>query len=521
MKKSLFGLLAIMLVAGVVPVSSASAAELDVSAGCTLLTTHLEVGSKGAEVLALETFLKKEGHLRGNASSVFNGSTKKALIAFQLKAGLIKKASDNAAGKTGAPTREAISKASCKKVELQGAGNCVYLTRNLARENNEAVFVDDIKKLQRVLVSKKYLNATDITGFFGPVTRAAVVNFQLDNGLIPSRTSDAAGIVGPATRQWIQNNTCGDAVIANTATQTVSSFSAGVKTLKNVHATSMAGDRIMTVTLTPREGNATLKQIKLRVETDDNDVAPASRIEYIDLFHAGSGIVSRNRAASANWVKVDGSTYDIVLDGANEELDKAEENDFSIFIVAKTSQRGSEKTTFSAIIPDDGVRIAFDNVNDVNLGARTWGAPSVEATFYTGKNAESEDDITTTTIDTTGSDDNEEDTTTVVAPPVIKAPILQNISPDTGSFGDYVTLTGKHFTPTGNDILIKHPASNSETTLRNFPARGDKIIINFPGRTRDFVRPNGTKVSGKTGNYRIQVISNGKASNGETFRINP
>ncbi|MFU0799403.1 MAG: peptidoglycan-binding protein [Xylanivirga thermophila] len=50
----------------------------------------------------------------------------------------------------------------------------------------------DVAMLQRILISIGY-NPGPVDGIFGPRTRAAVIQFQLDNGLVPD------GIVGPKT----------------------------------------------------------------------------------------------------------------------------------------------------------------------------------------------------------------------------------------------------------------------------------------------------------------------------------
>ncbi|MFY9175790.1 MAG: peptidoglycan-binding domain-containing protein [Caldicoprobacterales bacterium] len=50
----------------------------------------------------------------------------------------------------------------------------------------------EVEMLQRILYSIGY-DPGPIDGIFGPLTRSAVVKFQIDNGLVPD------GIVGPRT----------------------------------------------------------------------------------------------------------------------------------------------------------------------------------------------------------------------------------------------------------------------------------------------------------------------------------
>lgn len=68
----------------------------------------------------------------------------------------------------------------------------------------------EVRVLQSILVAHGYLDATP-NGYFGYQTKAAVQNFQLDNGISPT------GTVGPETRQALNDSLCDDGV----------SFSAG------------------------------------------------------------------------------------------------------------------------------------------------------------------------------------------------------------------------------------------------------------------------------------------------------
>lgn len=57
---------------------------------------------------------------------------------------------------------------------------------------------DSVRKLQAFLAENGYYPEMLVTGYFGPLTRAAVVRFQKLNGITP-----AAGFVGPITREAI------------------------------------------------------------------------------------------------------------------------------------------------------------------------------------------------------------------------------------------------------------------------------------------------------------------------------
>ncbi|MEY2641336.1 MAG: hypothetical protein RL150_729 [Candidatus Parcubacteria bacterium] len=517
------GSLALVVIAALVGLPQLTHAQADVSAQCTLIVRALEQGDESEEVLALEKFLKKQKYFKGTPNEAFDKKTKDAVIAFQLAEGIINRKEAKQAGLLTAPTRDKIAEKTCKKTEITGAGSCIYLTRALSVENNSELAQPEIRQLQRLLVRKNYLSSTDVTGFFGPVTRQALIQFQLDNKIITSRTQEAAGILTARTREFIQENTCGSADIKTTASSTVSSFAAGVNVRKGLVVDDVAGEDIMTLTVTPKEKNAALASLRIRVESDDDEVTPAQRIDYIDVYKQGKGIVSRNRAAANSWNEVASSTYDIVLDGDQTMLEPRTESKFAIRVVPKRSELAKDKVNFNASIPENGLRLQFDTVTGANAGIQTWGSAGTEATFSIGGRVTSGTGTTTSnttggTATTTGNG-----TTTVpAADPVVKAPVLNDIRPAKGPFGTAINLVGKNFAATGNHIEIFHPKTNATLILRNYQGRGgdvDRILFNFPGKAREFVKPNGKKVSGETGNYRIRVISNNKYSNGQIFNV--
>jgi peptidoglycan hydrolase-like protein with peptidoglycan-binding domain len=84
---------------------------------------------------------------------------------------------------------------------------CTELTRDLSLRSTDAATSGEVSLLQLFLQSTisslgtPYL-ASEPTGFFGQLTRAAVLLFQKDNGL------ELAGVVGPITRAKIKELSC-------------------------------------------------------------------------------------------------------------------------------------------------------------------------------------------------------------------------------------------------------------------------------------------------------------------------
>ena len=88
---------------------------------------------------------------------------------------------------------------------IHASPNAVFMRMLNLGSNGE-----DVKNLQKFLNSNGFTVA--MTGFgsvgqetttFGPATRAAVIKFQLANGVIQTATDDGAGLVGPKTRAKI------------------------------------------------------------------------------------------------------------------------------------------------------------------------------------------------------------------------------------------------------------------------------------------------------------------------------
>ena len=56
----------------------------------------------------------------------------------------------------------------------------------------------DVVQLQAFLRAAGFFNYPTDTGYFGPITRAAVIQYQKYHGVTPS-----VGYVGPLTRAWL------------------------------------------------------------------------------------------------------------------------------------------------------------------------------------------------------------------------------------------------------------------------------------------------------------------------------
>jgi peptidoglycan hydrolase-like protein with peptidoglycan-binding domain len=134
-------------------------------------TPTMALGSRGDDVTALQNRLLSLGYLDyPNATGYYGALTKTAVVRFQSNNGL---AADGIAG----PLTQDKLYGSSAKILLLRVGS----------------YGEAVQALQLRLKELGYFSGTG-TGYYGPVTRAAVIAFQQANGL------GADGIAGPITR---------------------------------------------------------------------------------------------------------------------------------------------------------------------------------------------------------------------------------------------------------------------------------------------------------------------------------
>ena len=142
---------------------------------------RLSIGSRGAEVVTLQTLLTEQGYDPGPSDGVFGSKTRRAVIAFQNDEGLL---ADGIVGSVTAGALDDVPPASDDAPdEPTGSTEILYLGSRGT----------DVVELQRHLNDGGYdVGRSD--GIFGPLTLAAVIEFQKAENLTPD------GRVGPKTR---------------------------------------------------------------------------------------------------------------------------------------------------------------------------------------------------------------------------------------------------------------------------------------------------------------------------------
>ena len=195
---------------------------------CVDISRTLSLNTKGTDVSNLQEFLRTNAGYAGTISGNMGPLTVAALTRWQIYKGVISSSATPGAGTTGPRTRAAMACAvkvpapassasptqgsantsllaqlttlQQRLAELQGttpAPTQAILTRDLSLGSRGT----DVTALQTFLIAQGFLSAT-ATGYFGPLTEAAVRQYQAAQSIVSSGTpaTTGYGAVGPRTR---------------------------------------------------------------------------------------------------------------------------------------------------------------------------------------------------------------------------------------------------------------------------------------------------------------------------------
>jgi len=174
----------------------------------------VEDGAAPSTVMEAQRTLRFLGYYNGRTDGEYSDNLKAAILTFQQDHWLVGTANDSGAGRIGPITKKALRLAWHRELVSQRAKRILdRRTIELAlAESGEIVdrFFEEgyshsgVRTLQTILVEKGFFPKDRISGYFGSVTKEAVLKYQLSRGVVKSASDAGAGRVGPATLHSLQ-----------------------------------------------------------------------------------------------------------------------------------------------------------------------------------------------------------------------------------------------------------------------------------------------------------------------------
>jgi len=221
----------------------------------------LKQGDRGAAVTQLQQQLAAEGHFNGPVTGYYGPITHSAVIQFQRARGL------QADGIVGPNTEAALQGTAAGDARTHPAPAPAATNTSSGDTGSELLKVgqrsEAVKTLQLELKAQGFFNGPT-TGYYGPITREAVMRFQQAKGLQPD------GVFGPRSRAALD----GQAIAGDEATgnRQAASGSNSIYTFSNDAWLETNGEKL-----------ARPSQMRL-VQTISGNLSPKS------IVHSGNGL---------------------------------------------------------------------------------------------------------------------------------------------------------------------------------------------------------------------------------------
>ncbi len=156
-----------------------------------------------------QRMLRFLGYYKGRTNGEYDDNLFASILKFQQDHALVGTASDTGAGRIGPLTSRAIRGKWNRQIVEGHAGNHLdlytidqHIEKNgqrIAQFLGEGYSGKQVRLLQTELAALGFFPEEKINSVYGPLTEASVMRYQLDRGLISSRSDTGAGYVGPAT----------------------------------------------------------------------------------------------------------------------------------------------------------------------------------------------------------------------------------------------------------------------------------------------------------------------------------
>lgn len=175
------------------------------STGSYTFTRVISLGSRGTDVTELQKFLVSQSYLTAdNVTGYFGKITEAALQQFQRVNNIVTTGTPGTTGygSVGPSTRARLNSMLSSVTMTTQSSVPTSTSRPITIRLQFRSTGPQVLLLQKVLVQEGLLSADNQTGFFGPLTEAAVKKFQVKYNIVTSGRPDTTGYgaVGPMTR---------------------------------------------------------------------------------------------------------------------------------------------------------------------------------------------------------------------------------------------------------------------------------------------------------------------------------
>lgn len=173
------------------------------------ISAYVDPNSNRKEVLEAQRILRFLGYYKGRTTGVYTDELFASILKFQQNHQLVGDRSSPGAGRIGPLTMKSL-KATWNRHLVQKRAQR-YLARGRVRETlaqrgklpdaflSEGYSGKQVDLLQQLMADRGYFPRKEANGYFGPLTKQSVARYQVDRGIIASKTDRAAGVVGPST----------------------------------------------------------------------------------------------------------------------------------------------------------------------------------------------------------------------------------------------------------------------------------------------------------------------------------
>lgn len=171
--------------------------------------TFIGPDSSSSSIMVVQRTLRFLDYYSGRTDGLYDDALFDAILGVQQKYGLVGTREDPGAGRIGPLTLERLRKEWTRKHIAIRADNFLMMREisDLLAKRGERIeqFLgeghvgDQVRNLQLLLADEGLFPSDKINGVFGPLTKEAVLQYQLAHALIERSDHEAAGYVGPAT----------------------------------------------------------------------------------------------------------------------------------------------------------------------------------------------------------------------------------------------------------------------------------------------------------------------------------